>query len=60
VLELEISDDGHGLATGDAHGTGLDSMRDRAIGVGGDLTVTADVADGAGTVVSANLPTGRR
>jgi signal transduction histidine kinase len=60
VLELEISDDGQGLAAGAAHGTGLDSMRDRAIGVGGDLTVTADVADGAGTVVSANLPTGRR
>jgi signal transduction histidine kinase len=60
VLELEISDDGRGLARDAAHGTGLDSMRDRAIGVGGQLTVSTDAPGGAGTVVWANLPTVRR
>jgi signal transduction histidine kinase len=59
VLELEIRDDGHGLASGAAAGTGLDSMRDRAIGVGGDLSVSANGEAGAGTVVQAQLPTVR-
>lgn len=53
-LNVEISDDGRGITTEGATGTGLHSMRERAIAVGGELSVIA--GSPAGTTVLARLP----
>jgi signal transduction histidine kinase len=54
ALEVEVSDDGVGLAPGWHAGVGLTSMRERAVELGGTLRV--EPADGGGTVVTASLP----
>jgi signal transduction histidine kinase len=54
ALELEISDDGHGLPSGHRAGVGLTSMHERADELGG--TCTVERIDGSGTRVSARLP----
>lgn len=54
ALELEIEDDGAGLAVDASAGVGLSSMRERAAEVGGSLTV--DRGHEAGTLVLARLP----
>jgi two-component system, NarL family, sensor kinase len=54
MLEIEISDDGRGLAPEAPPGVGLASMRDRAEEVGGSLTVR--VRHRGGTRVAARLP----
>lgn len=52
---LEIADDGSGFDTeGGRDGLGLTSMRDRAISVGGSLTI--DSGQGDGTVVRLEVP----
>ena len=54
VLELNIRDDGQGLAAGHPSGIGLTSMRERAEELGGSCQVTG--LTGGGTQVSARLP----
>lgn len=58
ALEVEVTDDGAGIAAGTAAGVGLVGMRERAAELGGRCTVTA-LAEG-GTRVHAVLPFGRR
>ncbi len=55
ALELEIEDDGMGLASGAPGGVGLSSMRERAAEVGGSLDIGRGGHD-AGTRVLARLP----
>lgn len=53
-LRLWISDDGHGLSSaGPAEGRGIVGMRERAVSVGGTLSITCT---GAGLDVEATLP----
>ena len=56
-LTLEVSDDGVGFdARGDFPGhLGLRSMRERAARLGGTLTI--ETSPGAGTLISARIPT---
>lgn len=53
-LVVEVIDDGRGLPAGTVPGTGLESMRERAEEVGGDVAIEA-LAEG-GTRVLARLP----
>ena len=53
-LDLEVSDDGTGLAAPRDGGIGLGSMRERAEGLSGTLVV--DSVPGRGTTVRARLP----
>ncbi len=55
-LELEVRDDGHGIAPHHHPGVGLASMRERASELGGTCTVRC--APEGGTVVHAHLPIG--
>jgi len=55
-LELEISDDGHGLPSDHRAGVGMASMRERAEELGG--TCDIEQVDGRGTRVRARLPLG--
>ena len=55
-LLIEVLDDGRGVAAGDRPGTGLESMRERAAEVGGDVAVEARPE--GGTRVLARLPLG--
>jgi signal transduction histidine kinase len=52
TLSVEIADDGSGLAEPRRRGTGLDSMRERAQELGGELTVSS----GPGVTVRARIP----
>ncbi|ETK34446.1 GAF domain-containing sensor histidine kinase [Microbispora sp. ATCC PTA-5024] len=54
ALTLEVADDGAGFDEEGVHGLGLPSMRDRAQGVGGSLTVVSAV--GKGTTVRLEVP----
>jgi signal transduction histidine kinase len=54
ALDLEVRDDGRGVAPGARAGIGLASMRERASEVGGTCVVEA--AAGGGTCVHARLP----
>jgi len=54
VLELNLCDDGQGLAAGHPPGIGLSSMRERAEELGGSCRVTG--LSGGGTQVLARLP----
>ncbi|WP_051712443.1 sensor histidine kinase [Spirillospora albida] len=54
ALEVEVTDDGAGIAAGTAAGVGLVGMRERAEELGGRCTVTARA--GGGTRVHALLP----
>lgn len=54
VLQLEISDDGQGIANEHSAGTGMASMRERAAELGGICLVEAREAGGA--TVRATLP----
>jgi len=56
VLELEISDDGHGLPRDHRAGVGITSMQERADELGG--TCEVEPVDGHGTRVHARLPLG--
>jgi signal transduction histidine kinase len=53
-LELEISDDGHGLPSDFRAGVGIGSMRERAEELGGACEVES--VDGRGTRVRARMP----
>jgi signal transduction histidine kinase len=53
ALDLEIADDGTGIAPGSQPGVGLTSIRERAAELGG--TCTFGSGDG-GTIVRARLP----
>lgn len=53
ALEVEVTDDGRGLATEHRAGVGFAAMRERAAELGGTLVVEST---GAGTRVSARLP----
>jgi signal transduction histidine kinase len=55
-LQLEITDDGHGLSDDYRPGVGMASMRERAEELGGTCEVTR--VDGRGTRVRALLPLG--
>ena len=55
-LELEISDDGHGIPNDYRAGVGMASMRERAEELGG--TCDIEHGDGRGTRVRARLPLG--
>ena len=55
-LELEIADDGAGVAPGSHSGVGMQSMRERARELGGTLTIGDRT--GGGTSVLARLPVG--
>lgn len=54
ALELEVVDDGLGLAAGYRAGVGLGSMEERAVELGGTFAVAS--APGGGTSVRARLP----
>jgi signal transduction histidine kinase len=57
-LRLEVRDDGPGFDTSNNHhGAGLDNMRDRINGVGGDLEIVSHA--GHDTLVAATVPLGR-
>jgi signal transduction histidine kinase len=53
-LEVEISDDGHGLPENIITGVGLNSMRERAEELGGSFTIRG--LPNGGTQVLASLP----
>jgi signal transduction histidine kinase len=53
-LAVEVTDDGRGVAPGSSAGTGLESMRERAVEVGGALAV--EPGPSRGTIVRADLP----
>jgi signal transduction histidine kinase len=53
TLRVEVTDDGHGFNSGQAHGVGLESMRHRAETLGGALEVTTG---SDGTTVIATFP----
>ena len=55
ALQVEVRDDGVGLASGAVPGVGLRSMRERAEELGGTCTVVRG-EDGTGTTVVATLP----
>ena len=52
-LEVEVRDDGSGIAEGAARGVGLESMRERVAELGGLLTISSS---GSGTIVRVELP----
>jgi signal transduction histidine kinase len=54
ALELEVSDDGHGIPARFRANVGLDSMRERAAELGG--TCTIERGPGGGTRVRARIP----
>lgn len=54
VLEIDVTDDGHGFRDPDTVGLGLTSMHERAAEVGGTCRVTAQA--GGGTRVAVRLP----
>ncbi len=56
-LTIEVVDDGRGLPDDAPAGTGLESMRERAAELGGEVAV--ERAPGGGTRVVARLPIGR-
>lgn len=53
-LDLDVTDDGHGLAAPPERGIGLGSMRERATTVGGTLRL--EPVDGGGLRVCSRLP----
>jgi signal transduction histidine kinase len=55
-VELEVRDDGAGMAAGWQPGVGVASIRERAAELGGSCTITG--ADGGGTCIVARLPLG--
>jgi signal transduction histidine kinase len=57
IVCLEVQDDGTGIAPEHRGGVGLRSMRERAVELGGTLTVEPGVA--GGTLVRARLPVQR-
>jgi two-component system, NarL family, sensor kinase len=57
-LELEVADDGAGVAGREGEGLGLVSMRERAEELGGSFSIAAGPG-GAGTVVRVSLPVER-
>jgi two-component system NarL family sensor kinase len=58
ALELEVRDNGRGVPARHSSGVGFASMRERAVELGGVLTVEDD--NGHGTRVTAVLPLERR
>ncbi len=56
VLRVDVVDDGRGMDPSARRGTGLVSMRERAVELGG--TIVIEPADGGGTRVCAWLPIG--
>ena len=56
-LTVEVTDDGRGVPETPSVGTGLESMRERAAEVGGDVAV--ERRPEGGTRVLAHLPIGR-
>ena len=56
-LTVEVTDDGRGVADTARAGTGIESMRERAAEVGGEVAV--EPRPGGGTRVLARLPIGR-
>jgi len=54
ALEVEVLDDGRGLAAQHRDGVGLASMRERAVELGGTCAIAS--APSGGTVVRARLP----
>jgi signal transduction histidine kinase len=57
-LQVEVVDDGVGVGASVTAGVGIESMRERVVGVGGRLLVA--VGDDGGTRVVADLPTEAR
>jgi PAS domain S-box-containing protein len=55
VLVAEIADDGRGIGTGTEPGVGLNSMKERAAAVGGELRIESE--PGRGTTVRLRIPT---
>jgi two-component system sensor histidine kinase UhpB len=56
-VELRVADDGKGLPARQPQGNGIRGMRERAVSVGGRVTVRD--APGAGTEVLLRIPTGK-
>ncbi len=54
VLEVDITDDGHGIHPGAPAGVGTSSMRERTEELGGQLRIGS--ADGSGTRVNVRFP----
>jgi signal transduction histidine kinase len=54
-LEVQVTDDGVGIDSARAHGTGLDSMQRRAQALGGECTITR-YEPGPGTKVTLRVP----
>jgi signal transduction histidine kinase len=57
ALEVEVVDDGCGIADGRPGGVGMAAMRERTAELGGTLHITSN-GDGTGTRVWARLPAG--
>jgi PAS domain S-box-containing protein len=55
-LVVEIADDGQGFGPGTVFGVGLNSMRERAAAIGGELEVESNVGRGARVRLRAPLP----
>jgi two-component system sensor histidine kinase UhpB len=58
-LRLVVRDNGHGLANGATGGAGIIGMRERAMHVGGWLTVTSPATGGTEVRLDVPLPEGR-
>jgi signal transduction histidine kinase len=56
TLELQVSDDGKGIAPGHHVGVGLLAMRERAVELGGSCTITPRAS--GGTTIKVSLPLG--
>lgn len=54
MLQLEIDDDGRGLAADTRHGVGLSSMRERAAELGGTFEIES--SPGNGTHLRTTIP----
>jgi signal transduction histidine kinase len=58
LVQVSIRDDGKGFSTDEQPGMGLSSMRERALLIGADLTITSSPQNGCTVELSLPLPEG--
>ena len=56
ALDVSVSDNGRGFKAEHASGFGLLGMRERVVGLGGNLTINANIMHGQGAHIMATLP----
>jgi signal transduction histidine kinase len=59
-LVAEVSDDGRGFEPGSNPGVGLNSMRERAEVIGGELEIESEPGQGTSVRARVPLPRGRQ